>query len=269
MHLSIPYGFSQGELHQTDFFEIIVFTKAKGTLVIDQQKIELRDHLIVFLSPFQKRQWFVENGAINAQFLIFQEAFLNDFFSDQLFTYRLQYFYQQQHPFYLQASEQLFNRLQVILAEINGELKLFRCDSSHLIRSLLYFILIRLNRDYALAYGLGTETQVNNYAYQFKQLLEQHIQSKQRIEDYTELIGISRITLNKATKVQFKQTATELIKNRLFFELKNLLVYSNQTINELAYQLNFSEPNHLIRFFKRMSGLTPAAYRATYQNGHL
>lgn len=269
MNWGVPQDFEKGELHQANFFEVMILNKAEGTLVIDQQRIDLEDGLIIFLSPLQRRQWFVEGKHVDAHFLVFQEQFLNDFFADQLFTYRLQYFYQRQHPYYFKPDDLLFERLQVIISEIRGELTNFRCDSAHLLRSLLYFLLIRLNRDYALTYDLGTESQINNHAYEFKKLLEAHIQTKQRIEDYTDMLGISRITLNKATQAQFRQSASQLIKDKLYFEIKNALVYTQATINEIAHELNFSEPTHFVRFFKRMSGLTPAVYREAYQNGHL
>lgn len=266
---NIPHEFSTGELHNTDFYEVIIFNKGKGTLQIDQSQIELKDQLIVFISPFQKRQWFVKDGDIDALFLIFQEDFLNDYFSDKIFTYRLQYFHQLQNPVAMLASDLLFDRVKVVFEEIIGEVQNFRCDSGHLIRSLLYFLLIRLNRDYALNYGLGTESHINNHAYQFKQLLEQHIKKKQRIEDYVELMGVSRITLNKAVKKQYKVTASQLIKQRLLAEIKNLLVFSKMSISDISFELSFSEPNHLIRFFKRLTGQTPAQYRVDYQNGML
>ena len=265
----MPLPFHKGRLHNTDFFEVVIFTKANGFLMLDQTKIPLKAQMVLFISPFQKQQWAIELEKLEAKYLIFQEDFLNEFFSDQLFTYLLQYFYQQQYPFYLIASDPLMQKLDVILDEIMQELRHYRHDSAHLIRSLLYFLLIRLNRDYSLAYQLDTETQINNHAYQFKRLLEKYIREKQRIEDYANLIGVSRITLNKASKTQFNLTASQLIKQRLLFEIKNLLIYTEKTIQEIATELNFSEPNHLIRFFKRLNGDTPFRFREIYQNGSI
>ncbi len=37
------------------------------------------------------------------------------------------------------------------------------------------------------------------------------------------------------------------------------------SINEIAYSLHFSEPNNFIRFFKSKTGLSPKAFRDTYQ----
>jgi len=107
----------------------------------------------------------------------------------------------------------------------------------------------------------------NNFAYQFRRLLEEHIRQKQRISDYAEMIGVSRITLNKAVKKQFNVTATELLKQRLLIEIKSDLVHSGNTIAEIAYNLNFSEPGHMMRFFKAQTGITSTQFLADYQIG--
>ena len=62
------------------------------------------------------------------------------------------------------------------------------------------------------------------------------------------------------------QTTKDVINNRLLQEVKTELRYSNQTVAEIAYKLNFSESNNLTRFFKKMAGVTPTAYRSAYQN---
>lgn len=90
-----------------------------------------------------------------------------------------------------------------------------------------------------------------NYAFDYKNLIELHIHQKQRINDYTELLGLSRVSLNKAVKEQFNVTASQLLKQRLLVEIKDYLIHSALTIAEIAYKLNFSEPNHLMRFFKK------------------
>lgn len=87
-----------------------------------------------------------------------------------------------------------------------------------------------------------------------------HIAEKQRVADYAEMLGISRISLNKAVKEQFNLTATHLLKQRLLLEIKNYLIHSKLTISEIAYELNFSEPNHLMRFFKTQTGMTTSQF---------
>lgn len=255
------------ETFNTDFFEIIFFKTGSGHIVLNQQKITIKDNSVIFISPFQKRKWNLDKSNAEFKVLVFQEDFLNDFFADKLFTFRLLYFYQLEHTLLMEIDKTSFEMYYEQLTEIKAELIATKPDSVHIIRSLLYYLLQKLNRQYAQSHHLSIENSTDNYAFEFKKLLEIHIKDKQRISDYTELLGISRVTLNKAVKTQFNVTATILLKQRLLFEIKNLLIHSNVTINEIAHELNFSEPNHLMRFFKTQTGETTTQFLDDYQNG--
>ena len=263
----IKENYLSNEIFNTDFFEIVFFKTGKGSIVLNQQNITIKDNSVVFISPFQKRKWNLNRTDLDFKVLVFQEDFLNDFFADKLFTYRLFYFYQLDYPLLMQIDKISFKKLWEQLNEIKIELVNTKADSVHIIRSLLYYLLQKLNRKYAQNHNLSNENSANNYAFQFKKLLELHIKEKQRISDYTQLLKISRITLNKAVKDQFNVTASSILKQRLLFEIKNLLIHSDMNIGEIAYELNFSAPNHLMRFFKTQTGNTTTEFMDSYQNG--
>lgn len=252
----IKESYISADFYNTDYFEILFFKKAEGSVVLNNQKIDVTDNSIVFISAFQKRQWKMDGGHIEFTSLVFQEDFLNDFFADKLFTYRLLYFYQLQHPLKMIVTSQEMSKSCDTLTEIKSELVSVRPDSAHIIRSQLYYLLQTLNRQYSSQNNLALENAGNNYAYQFKRLLEIHIRQKQRINDYTEMLGISRISLNKHVKAAFNITATQLIKRRLLSEIQSQLIYSNKTTSEIAFEFGFSEPNHLMRFFKTLTNET-------------
>ncbi|MFG4003263.1 helix-turn-helix domain-containing protein [Flavobacterium aquidurense] len=255
------------DTYNTDFFEILLFKTATGSLILNQQKIDITDNTVVFISPFQKRQWTLEKEGLDYTVLVFQENFLNDFFSDKFFTYRLLYFYQLNHPLNISIEKEELQKALGQLMEIKYELVNSRTDSIHIIRSLTYYLLLKFNRIYADANNLSIDRAENNFAYQFKQLLEMHIRQKQRIDYYADVLNVSRITINTCVKKQFNVTATELLKQRLLFEIKNDLIHSGKTIAEIAYDLHFSEPGHLMRFFKTQTGITSSQFLSDYQNG--
>ena len=263
----IKDNYINSEAYNTDYFEIIIFKKGKGSLILNQQRIEISDNIIVFISPFQKRQWKLEGDSNDFTILVFQEEFMNDFFADKLFTYRLLYFYQLECPLYFIATAEIIAKYCELLTEIKTELYTTKPDSVHIIRSLVYYLLQKLNRQYAEQYQLSLEKNEGNYAFLFKQLLEKHIKTQQRIKFYTDQLNVSRITLNKAVKAHFNVTATHLLKQRLLFEIKNFLIHSEMTVYEIAFELNFSEPNHLMRFFKNQTGITTTEFLIDYQNG--
>lgn len=254
------------KLFNTDYFEIVFIKKGSGQLTLNYQKINIEDNSIIFISPFQKRQWNLNKDNLEFTSLVFQEDFLNEFFSDKLFTYRLSYFYQLEFPLNLKVEKESIDMYCVLLSEIKAELRKTRIDSVHIIRSLIYYLLQKLNRVYAEKHQLSLKNHDSNYAFQFKKLIETNIENKQRISDYSDLMGISRITLNKSVKDQFNVTATHLLKQRLLVEIKDYLIHSEMTVSEIAHKLNISEPNHLMRFFKSQTGMTTTEFLVDYQN---
>jgi AraC family transcriptional regulator, transcriptional activator of pobA len=44
-------------------------------------------------------------------------------------------------------------------------------------------------------------------------------------------------------------------------EAKRQLVFTNQPIHEIAYDLTFADPSHFARFFRKQTGTTPQAFR--------
>ncbi|MBV6880466.1 AraC family transcriptional regulator [Epilithonimonas ginsengisoli] len=263
----VSNNYLSNETYNTDFFEIIFFTNANGHMIVDHQKIEIKDHTVVFLSLFQKRQFFLEADNLEFTVLAFQEQFLNDFFSDKLFTFRLLYFYQLEYPLGIYVERESIERYCVLLSEIKVELLKTKADSVHIVRSIIYYLLQKLNREYAEKYNLALEKNGNNYAFLFKKMIEIHIKEKQRINDYAELLGISRISLTKIVKEQFNVTPAYLLKQRLLTEIKGYLMQDELSVAEIAYQLHFSEPNHLMRFFKSQTGMTTGEFLSDYQNG--
>ena len=99
----IPNYYFKNELHCTDFFEIIFFSKGNGYIELDNQRIVIEANTILFISPYQKRKWVVNQHEIDCYFLLFQDGFLSDFFSDKLFIFKLQYFYNKRNPLTIQV----------------------------------------------------------------------------------------------------------------------------------------------------------------------
>lgn len=249
------------DLYSTDYFEIIFLDKAEGTVRLNNTEIELKDRMVLFISAHEKRKWKINRDRLEGRSLIFQEDFLNEFFADKYFSLRLHYFYQLNYVPAIYINDSDTDKLCDMLAEIKSELNNSKYDSGHIIRSLLYYILMKLNRIYANEFNLTAESPQNNYAYEFRRLLEVNIRDNQRVDDYAGMIGISRISLNKAVQKQFNLSAGKLIKQRLSQEIQNELLFTDHTIAEISDMLSFSEPNHMIRFFKTINDITPTAFR--------
>lgn len=55
----------------------------------------------------------------------------------------------------------------------------------------------------------------------------------------------------------------EYIQNKIVDEAKNKIFEGKKSINEIAYELGFTYPQHFSRFFKKIVGQSPNEFRAT------
>ena len=204
---------------KTDFFSFYFFRRANGYLLLNFRKVELRDGMVLLLSPHQQQEWHVNEVELDYTFLIFREDFMRTFIADKFFVYRLLYYYQTDTPPYLFAEPEELTEYMRLLKKIKQELQHPVVDTYNLIVSVLYYLLV------------------------------------------------SRITLNNSVMAQFGVSAIHLLKQRLLEELKNELLFSNLNVSQLADEFHFSDPSHLMRFFKKETGKTFTQYLMNYKRG--
>jgi AraC family transcriptional activator of pobA len=252
--------------HTTDFFELLIIQEGTGYIELNGLRQSIQPNSVFFISPFQKKACSISHENLVGFHLVFQNNFLADFFNDKLFAYRLQYFYNSNFPQFVCLENPDYKTLQFAFDETIKELQNYQKDSPHILRSLLYFALAKLNRLYASTYGISSDTNADSMIYRFKELMELNIRSKHTVSEYCELLNLGRHELNSMVKAHTGFTSKDLINNRLLQEIKTELRYTNKTISEIAFELNFSEPNNLTRFFKNRIGSSPSQFKTNYHN---
>ncbi len=246
-------------LHQLSFYEIIFIEEGAGTFTSDNNKTSITPRTVIFTSPGQVRCWEIEQN-VKGYVLFFEKDFLHLFFSDELFLYRFQYFHQYLCPNDMYLSEMSFVKCLELLYGIEREFGQLQNDSNHLIRSLLYQLLVLLNRYYAEVYNVQRDTYVHPDFYRFRSLLEKKFANDQSVEAYTKMLNVSPGFLNKICKQFSGLSAQQMIHYKLISEIKKQL-YQNKSAKEISYELGFSDPSNFNRFFKKFTGTTPQQYR--------
>lgn len=244
------------------FYEIFFITKGKGTFLLDDRRIPYEKGSVMFLPPNRRREWLVE-AETDGYVILFEGEFMERFFNDNLFVYRFHYFHNYNSPFYLKTDQKEFDSYLEKILEIRHEIKNLMNDSHHLLRSILYYLLIILNRQYVNQHQIKGELFENIEVLKFIRLLDKNFKEKHLVNDYTQMLGISKTYLNKKLKT-FGKSASDLIKSRLLIEAKKELIYTNLTVSEIAYNLNFSEPANFNRFFKKLTSVTPHQFKTEF-----
>lgn len=244
-----------------NFHEILFITAGKGVFRLDNEPIQFTKGTILLLPPNKWRQWEVIQEAVDGFFLIFEEDFIARFFNDPLFLYRFHFFYNHLTPSYLQLTPKELSTFLKSLHDIRQELQNLSADSEHLLRAILYLLLIQINRIYSQQFKISGQFFENNLTLRFRRLLEKEISKHRDVSFYVQRLQVSKSHLNKTLKDSLGMSISKLIKDRLIAEAKRELLYSQLSISEIAYQLNFSDPSNFNRLFKEIVGSTPKAYR--------
>ena len=72
-------------VHTIDFYEILFFEQAEGSIEWNSFHKKIRPGTVFFACPHQKKRFFIKEEGIRGFHLVFQQDFLADFFSDKLF----------------------------------------------------------------------------------------------------------------------------------------------------------------------------------------
>ncbi|MEM1339915.1 MAG: AraC family transcriptional regulator [Bacteroidota bacterium] len=95
----------------------------------------------------------------------------------------------------------------------------------------------------------------------FQQLVDKLYIDSKNVGDYAEQLNVTPNYLTTMVKHITGKTAKDIIQQRVYLESKTMLSFTSMDVAEIAYQLNFQEPTHFTRFFKKYSGTTPNKFR--------
>jgi AraC-like DNA-binding protein len=247
-------------IQRLTYFDITFIASGCGTFAIDRCEDAIVANRIFFSSPGQVRKWNVTDIP-DGFALIFEEEFLCTFFSDTQFVQSLSYFYTYNNPPVLDLSQSEFEYITTLLDQVKTELSSFKNTDKHLLRALLYQILILLNRRYAKANPLSSKSKTNRYVGPFMQLVNAQHQQNRSVEHYAQQLHITSGHLNNLVKECYGISAKRYILGRNILEAKRLLLYSNLTIDEIAASLGYETTSYFVQAFKGHTGFTPLHFK--------
>jgi AraC-like DNA-binding protein len=95
----------------------------------------------------------------------------------------------------------------------------------------------------------------------FNVLVEEFYKEKHLVSDYADMLNKSHKTISNLFKKYSDKTALTFINERILVEARRLLLFSDKTSEEIAYELGYREPGHFSKFFKKQMGVSPIEFR--------
>lgn len=110
--------------------------------------------------------------------------------------------------------------------------------------------------------GNRAQTRAETYFRQFMELLGEHFQRERSVGFYAHRLCITPKYLTTLVKRISGKSVSEWIDIYVITEAKTMLKYSNRSIQEIAYHLNFPNQSFFGSYFKRNTGISPSQYKA-------
>lgn len=236
----------------------------RGTLQVDfgLETFTHRKDTIHFNFPGQLFSLSHVSSDMYSYYILFTAAFMEPLLSAASL--------QRQYPFldytgvpFFQLSATEARDIEGYFLEIDREVKIDNPDKADAIRSLINLILIHSKRSY-IRQQLTTRYEGENSSSlvsRFKKLVARHFIKSRTVASYASRLSVTPKHLARIVKEETGRTPSDFIDDMLMMEIKALLRHSELTISEIAYQLDFTDPSHLTKFFKKHQGQSPLAYR--------
>lgn len=248
--------------HRHDHFALFFVTSGHGSHLIDFKEYELCAKRVFFIAPGQIHAW-KSFKRIQGMVLLFTRDF---------FTLTLQYRELRSYLFdnmiyqrpYVDLDADSYRHLKKVFANMENENNGSRKYALNILRSYINIVLFEVARVYERSIPLE---EGSNKAYlmvkEFTQLVNKHFKTVQTVNQYAAMLNITPGHLNFISKKFKGKNAGRIMHERIILEAQRLLVHSETPVAQIAYDLNFEDNSYFGRYFKKHTGITPAAFRAS------
>ena len=107
----------------------------------------------------------------------------------------------------------------------------------------------------------ASSARINQIFERFLALVTEYHNTERGMAFYADKLFLTPKYLSKLVKQASGRSAPAWIDSFVILEAKNMLKYSDKTIKEIVYALNFPNQSVFYKFFKAHTGMTPSEYR--------
>lgn len=260
---SIKGNIKKNPVHRLTYYDITFITQGNEEVALnDIAQIATAGSAICSI-PGDIWKW-EPNTSMNGYVLVFEEEFLLSFFNDRFFLQKFPFLNQQRITSHLKIEKHLFDRITGLLLLIMDEINGFKDKDHHMLRAMLYEVLMLLNRACIPITATAKNSKkmaVDRYIHSFVQMVNDNYISQRNVQYYADQLFISVNYLNKIITQTLGANTKQYIQNKVLQEAKRLLSYTTLAVAQIAETLHFETASYFVRFFRKHTGVTPREYR--------
>ena len=244
--------------HKHDnYYELIVLLKGSGYHWIDKERYRIEPPVIFLLHPGQIHYWEITSIPEGHVIMMREDFFYQS--GDIQGLVLFQQLISQRKMFRVENG----NKINEMLLNIQQELNEKNAFSDEMVQAGFHMLLVQMIRCSEPLLS-QPKRKVHILYGKFLQLLNSKIPSFHRVYEFARHLHITPQYLNSICQTQCGKSAGVLINEHLLTEAERYLIHTNLSINEICYQLNFRDPSHFGKFFKKLTGNTPDGFRRHY-----
>ncbi|ANQ50654.1 AraC family transcriptional regulator [Flammeovirga sp. MY04] len=238
---------------------VIWFTSDNNTLIIDGRERQFDHNEIIFLTEFHQ----VEKVKINtAKFVRFNKSFYCIVNHDSEVGCKGVLFFGSNSIPRINLSNEDGEMLISLWKIFEYEMKSADELQLEMLQMLLKRLLILCTRILKKQTALSElEDDKLTIVKEFNYLVEQHFKEKKTVAEYADLLNKSPKTLSNVFKLLGQKTPLQFIQERILLEARRQIIYTDQSISEIAFELGYDDIQAFSRFFKKAEGSSPSEYR--------
>ncbi|MEL7118347.1 MAG: helix-turn-helix transcriptional regulator [Bacteroidota bacterium] len=251
--------------HIIEFFNVFLIQEGDGKHSIDFIDYPF-ERGTLFTIRKDQIHWYHQIKEAKGKILIFTYEFLGSHLEKQEGLKTLQLFNEFLGVPKIQLSATELNEINQLIERMSKEYFIINDHYSlEIIRSELLILLAKLYRiKSANNQVIGNRRYLSEFIV-LQRLVEQNVVKTLRVKDYASMMGLSTKTLNTITQNIINKSAKAFIDEICATQIKRLLINTDLSIKEIAYQTGFEETTNFYKYFKRQTNTTPERFRSSKQ----
>lgn len=245
--------------HQDDYHLFGIVTQGECRVSIDFGQYRLSAYEAICIHPGQIHQILGKSDDAAASLLFVDSAFVEKRDKEIFARYALA-------PFPLELSIPLHSEIQQLLQIISLRIHEAENDRSKSIIQNLTRALTGIFSQ-AIQQVISQHPQNNRHieiVLALKGLLDGEAHPNRRPSHYAQQLHISPVYLNEVVKSITRLTASQYIQHETITRAKRRLLYTPQSIKEIAFDLGFDDYAYFTRLFNKVTGESPSSFRERY-----
>ena len=252
----------------SDLFYIALKRDIRGSFKYGRNSYDYQEGTMIFIKPGQVATFSPSEAETETEgwTILFHPDLIRKYNIGKTISQFSYFNYEINEALHLSNKERDF--LNIIVDNLEQEINQnIDAHSQDLIVQNLETILKYCNRFYDRQFY--TRTNLNKDLYtRFETYLQQYFSSDKltengipNISDCGKALNITGSYLSDLLRIETGKSAKEHIYQHLVSRAKTVLLISNKTISEIAYDFGFEYPQNFSKLFKSKTGMTPTEYR--------